>query len=59
MGLVLVSPKQITIEKSLRPGSSTSNNEVEYKALLEGMSMVHRMGGNAVNMFSDSRLVVG
>ena len=59
MGLVLVSPKQITIEKSLRPGFSTTNNEAEYEALLEGMSMVHRMGGKAVNMFSDSRLVVG
>ena len=59
MGLVLVSPKQITIEKSLKPGFSTTNNEAEYEALLEGTSMVHRMGGKAVNMFSDSRLVVG
>ena len=59
MGLVLVSPKQITIEKSLRLGFSATNNEVEYEALLEGMSMVQRMGGKAVKMFSDSRLVVG
>ena len=59
MGLVLVSPEQITIEKSLRLGFSATNNEVEYEALLEGMSMVQRMGGKAVKMFSDSRLVVG
>ena len=59
MGLVLVSPKQITIEKSLRLGFSATNNEAEYEALLEGMSMVQRMGGKAVKMFSDSRLVVG
>ena len=59
MGLVLVSPKQITIEKSLRLGFSATNNEVEYETLLEGMSMVQRMGGKAVKMFSDSRLVVG
>ena len=59
MGLVLVSLKQITIEKSLRLDFSATNNEVEYEALLEGMSMVHRMGGKTVKMFSDSRLVVG
>ena len=58
-GLVLVSPKQITIEKSLRLGFSATNNEDEYEALLEGMSMVQRMEGKAVKMFSNSRLVVG
>ena len=59
MGLVLVSPKQITIEKSLRLGFLASNNEAEYEVLLEGMSMVQRMGGKAVKMVSNSRLVVG
>ena len=59
MGLVLVSLEQITIEKSLRLGFSVTNNEAEYEVLLEGMSMVQRMGGRAVKMFSDSRLVVG
>ena len=59
VGLVLVSPEQITIEKSLRLGFLASNNEAEYEVLLEGMSMVQRMGGKAVKMFSDSRLVVG
>ena len=59
MGLVLVSPEKITIEKSLRLGLSTTKNEVEYKALLVGMAMVQRMGGKVVEIFSDSRLVVG
>ena len=59
VGIVLVSPKKLTIEKSLRLGFSTTNNEVEYEALLEGMSMVQRMGGKSIKMFSDSRLVVG
>ena len=58
MGLVLVSLEQITIEKSLRLGFSTTNNEVEYEVLLEGMSIVQRMEGKAIKMFSDSRLVV-
>ena len=59
VGLVLVSPEKITIEKSLRLGFSTTNNEAEYEALLMGMAMVHKMGGKAVEMFSDSRLIVG
>ena len=59
MGLVIISPKKIIIEKSLRFGFSTTNNEAEYEALLVGMTMVQRMGGKAVDMFSDSRLIVG
>jgi len=36
VGLIVVSPERITIEKSLRLGFSTTNNEVEYEALLIG-----------------------
>ena len=36
MWLVQISPKKITIEKSLRLGFSAINNEVEYEALLVG-----------------------
>ena len=59
MGLVLISPEKLTIEKSLRLGFSAMNNEIEYETLLEGMSMVQRMGGKVIKMFSDSRLIVG
>ena len=34
------------------------NNEAEYEALLEGISMVQKMGGKAIKVFSDLRLVV-
>ena len=59
MGLVLVSLEKITIEKSLRLSFSATNNEAEYKALLMGMMMVQKMGGKAVEVFSNSKLVVG
>ena len=59
MGLVLISPEKLTIEKSLRLGFSATNNEVEYEILLEGMSMVQKMGGHAIKMLSNSRLVIG
>ena len=59
MGQLLISPEKLTIEKSLRLGFLAMNNEAEYEALLEGIRMVQRMGGKAIKVFSDSRLVVG
>ena len=40
VGLVLISPKRITIEKSLRLTFSATNNETEYETLLVGITMV-------------------
>ena len=59
VGLVLISPEEAIIEKSLRLRFSATNNEADYEALLQGIAMVQKMGGKAVEMFSDSRLVVG
>ena len=58
VGLLLISPERLVVEKSLRLGFSATNNEAEYETLLEGMSMVQRMGGRSATMFSDSMLVV-
>ena len=59
MGLVVVSLKRITIEKSLRLGFSATNNEAEYEALLIEITMVQKMGGKVVKVFSNSRLIIG
>ena len=59
VGLVLISPETVVIEKSLKLDFSATNNETEYEALLEGMAMIQRMGGKFIKLFSDSRLVVG
>ena len=40
VGLVLISPEKLVVEKSLRLGFSATNNEAGYEALLKGMSMV-------------------
>ena len=57
--MVLISPEKVIIEKSLRLGFLAINNEAEYNALLVGMAMVQKMGGKTVEIFSNSRLVVG
>ena len=59
MGLVVVSPERIIIEKSLRLGFSALNNEAEYEVLLVGMTVVQKMRGRTLKMFSNLRLVVG
>ena len=59
MGLVIVSSDRITIEKFLRLGFSDTNNEAKYEGLLIGIAMVQQMGGKVVEVFLDSRLIVG
>ena len=59
MWLVVISLKKIIIEKYLRLDFSATNNEAEYEALLVGITMVNKMGGKIVEIFSNSRLVVG
>ena len=44
VGLVLVSPKKIIIEKLLRLDFLATNNEADYEALLMGIAMVQRIG---------------
>ena len=44
VGLILMSPEKVVIEKSLKLDFSATNNEAEYEALLVGMAMVQRMG---------------
>ena len=58
VGLVLMSPEKVVIEKYLRLNFSATNNEAEYEALLVGMALVQRMVGKSIKLFSDSRLVV-
>ena len=59
VGLVMMSPEKVVIEKSLRLDFSATNNEAEYEALLKGMALVQRMGGKSIKLFLDSRQVVG
>ena len=59
VGLVVISPDKIIIEKSLRLGFSATNNETEYEALLVRMTVVQKMGGKTMTIFSNSRVVIG
>ena len=56
--IVMISPKGLRLEKSLRLGFHTSNNEAEYEALTAGLKAVIKLGAEKVEIFSDSKLVV-
>ena len=43
----------------MRLGFLTTNNEAEYEALLAGVAIINQLGEEVVNLYSDSRLVVG
>ena len=59
IGIILITLKKLVMEKSLRLGFLATNNEAEYEALLAGMAMVKKLGGEVVEVYSNSRLVVG
>ena len=56
----MISPKHITIKKSLRLNFFATNNEAKCEALLAGLSSVTKLReGGLVKVFCDSRLVMG
>ena len=58
VGIVLVFPEKLILEKSLQFVFPTTNYEAEYEVLLAGMVMVVRLGGKVLEVYSNSRLVV-
>ena len=59
VGIVLVTLEKLIMEKLLRLGFSATNNEAEYETLLTRVAMVRLLGGEMVELYLDSRLIVG
>ena len=56
--IVIITLEGIQLEHSFRLGFKTSNNKVEYEALLAGLRTVLGMGTRDIEIYSDSQLVV-
>lgn len=56
--VVMISPEEVRLEKSLRLDFRTSNNEVKYETLISSLRAVQQLGVEEVEVFSDSKLVV-
>ncbi|VFQ79346.1 unnamed protein product [Cuscuta campestris] len=58
-GIVLVTPENFRIYYAIRFQFHVSNNEAEYEALINGLKILGKLGVSKVQVYSDSRLVVG
>lgn len=45
VGIMLVTPEKLIVEKCLHLGFQATNSETKYKILLAGMAMVSKLGG--------------
>lgn len=48
---MLVSPKGVRLEHSLRQSFKASNNEAEFEALIAGLEVVKKLDAQAVEIF--------
>ncbi|GJU22058.1 reverse transcriptase domain-containing protein [Tanacetum coccineum] len=56
-GLVLISPTKTEYTYALRLTFDSTNNQAEYEALLAGLRIAKKMGGQALSVKVDSKLV--
>ena len=57
VGVVMIYPEGLRLEKSLRLGFRASNNEAKYDALIVGLKAVQKLDVEEVEVFSDSKLL--
>jgi ribonuclease HI len=58
IGIVLISPSDVSFDFSSRLKTYCTNNQAEYEALLFGLELLYCMGVKHVKAFGDSQLVV-
>ncbi|XP_048605619.1 uncharacterized protein LOC125583099 [Brassica napus] len=58
VGIVLTSPTGNTASRAVRCNFKATNNESEYEALIEGLTLPHQMRAENVQVFGDSQLII-
>ena len=59
IGVVLKSPEVDTLKRKVHLHYQTTNNEVEYEALLKGLELTKSLGAKSILIQRDSQLVIG
>ena len=57
--VVLQSPKRDKLKHKIRLQYQTTNNEVEYEALLKGLELAKSVETRSILILGDSQLVMG
>lgn len=58
MGIILKSSQQTQIERAIRSGLKKINNEIEYEALLVGLTLANELKIRTLIVKSDSQVIV-
>jgi hypothetical protein len=58
-GIFLITPDREELSSSLRLKFKTTNNEVEYEAVIVGLEMALELGVKSMEIWSDSQVIVG
>jgi len=58
IGIVLISPRGRKYEFSLPIVAMSTNNQVEYQALIKGLELLREIHPDAIEIFGDSMLVI-
>ncbi|XP_072073926.1 uncharacterized protein [Arachis hypogaea] len=56
-GIILENENRITIEQLIRYDFLISNNQVEYEALLDGLTLANEISARTLEVYSDSQIV--
>ncbi|KAF7824260.1 Serine/arginine-rich SC35-like splicing factor [Senna tora] len=59
MGVTILTPEGVAIDQALQLNFKTTNNQVEYEALIAGLNLASELGATNLVVSSDSHLVVG
>ena len=57
--VLIITPDGKELGSSLRLEFRTTNNEVEYEAIIVGLKMAFKLGAKSVEIWSDSQVIVG
>jgi len=58
IGIVMISPRGKKYQFSLPIVATSTNNQAEYRALIKGLELLKQAHTDAVEIFSDSVLVI-
>ena len=58
IGIVIVSPRGASFEFAFQTKLMTTNNQVEYEAILKGLQLLQEIKAESIEVFGDSQLII-
>ena len=58
IGIVIISPQGASFDFAFQTKPMTTNNQVEYEAILKGLQLIQEVKAESIEIFGDSQLVI-